>query len=240
MAAIKRVLATDIDGTLIGHGGEQAVRDYLLAHPELGVIYLTGRTLNNACSIITRYGFPTPLAIATDVGADIYWGPHFEVDEYWAFEQRRHWSPRRLRTALSEVSGVIYRGRSSHWRVAFELQDPSLLPVVKSYLTQHHLTVRMLWHPNESRLDILPCTALKSRALQYILRRIGIKSQNCFVAGDAENDGDMLVNHYPGVLVANGDASVRNCLPEWIVRSRYPGALGVLDGLQQWLEPQRQ
>ncbi|MCY0909435.1 MAG: sucrose-phosphate phosphatase, partial [Sulfobacillus thermotolerans] len=38
---MKRVLATDIDGTLIGHGGEQAVRDYLMEHPELGVIYLT-------------------------------------------------------------------------------------------------------------------------------------------------------------------------------------------------------
>ncbi len=239
MAAIRRVLATDIDGTLIGHGGEQEVRDYLLEHPELGVIYLTGRTLNNACSLINRYGFPRPLAIATDVGADIFWGPNLDADEFWAFEQRRYWSPRRLRTALASIPGVIYRGRSSHWRVAFELEDSTLVSVVKSYLASNHLPARILWHPDEMRLDILPCTALKSRALHYILRQVGVKTQNCFVAGNAENDGDMLSNHYPGVLVANGDASVRNCLPEWIMRSSYPGALGVLDGLQQWLN-QRQ
>ncbi len=236
MATMKRVLATDIDGTLIGHGGEQAVRDYLLDHPELGVIYLTGRTLSNAHAIICRYGFPTPLAIATDVGADIFWGPNLEADELWAFEQRRNWSPRRLRSALGEISGVAYRGRSSHWRIAFELEDPSVLPLVKECLAEHHLLVRTLWYPDEQRLDVLPCTALKSRALQHILQRIRVKSQNCFVAGDAENDGDMLASRYPGVLVANGEARVRECLPEWIVRSRYPGALGVLDALRQWLE----
>ncbi|MCY0909436.1 MAG: HAD hydrolase family protein, partial [Sulfobacillus thermotolerans] len=186
-------------------------------------------------AIICRYGFPTPLAIATDVGADIFWGPNLEADEVWAFEQRRHWSPRRLRSALSEVSGVIYRGRSSHWRIAFELEDPQLLTRVQQCLTEHHLLVRTLWYPEELRLDILPCTALKSRALQYILRRIRVKSENCFVAGDAENDGDMLNGHYPGVLVANGEPRVRECLPEWIIRSQYPGAFGVLDALRQWM-----
>jgi hydroxymethylpyrimidine pyrophosphatase-like HAD family hydrolase len=236
VATMKRVLATDIDGTLTGHGGEQVVRDYLFAHPELRVIYLTGRTLNNANAIICRYGFPSPLAIATNVGADIYWGSQREVDELWAFEQRRNWSPRRLRSALNEMVGVIYRGRSSHWRIAFELEDASLLPAVRACLLEQHLLVRMLWHPDEARLDILPCTALKSRALHYILQRIRVKSQNCFVAGDAENDGDMLTSHYPGVLVANGAPAIREGLPEWIVRSPFPGALGVLDGLRQWLE----
>jgi HAD superfamily hydrolase (TIGR01484 family) len=236
LAGIKWVLASDIDGTLVGHGGEALLADYLRQHPEIGVIYLTGRTRANAEPIIRHYGFPDPLALATDIGADVYWGPDLHVDENWAFQQRRDWSPRRVVRALEGLDGVMFGARSSHWRIVFQIRDLEALALAKAQLIRAGVACRTLWDGDERRLDIVPRGALKGRALKYILNRLNLKAQQCFVAGDAENDGDLLEGRYRGVLVANGTLSLRDHLPPVIWRSPYEGAYGVLDGLRQFID----
>ncbi|MCY0877968.1 MAG: HAD-IIB family hydrolase [Firmicutes bacterium] len=230
------MLASDIDGTLVGCGGEAALADYLRAHPEIGVIYLTGRTRANAEPIIRHYGFPEPLALATDIGADVYWGPDLRVDENWAFQQRRDWSPRRVLHALEGLDGVKFQGRSSHWRIVFQIRDQEALACAKAQLVRAGIACRTLWDGEEGRLDVVPRGALKGRALKYILARLNLKAQQCFVAGDAENDGDLLEGRYRGVLVANASLSLRDHLPPVILRSPYEGAYGVLDGLRQFVD----
>lgn len=235
MAGIKWVLASDIDGTLVGHGGESELAQYLSEHPEIGAIYLTGRTRANAEPLIRRHGFPEPLALATDIGADVYWGSELRVDESWAFQQRRDWSPRRVMRVLEGVPGVEYLGRSSHWRLAFRVTDHHALTAARTRLVQEGVMHRTLWDGEQDRMDVVPRGAFKGRALKYILNRLSIRPQQCFVAGDAENDGDLLEGRYRGVLVANADIGLREKLPPVILRSPYEGAYGVLDGLRQFL-----
>lgn len=232
---IVRVLATDIDGTLVGYGGEESLALFLRRHQEIGVIYLTGRTRNTAQELVRRYRFPVPLALSTDVGADIYWGPDLRLDDTWAFRMRQDWSPRRVRSVLSEVPGVTFAGRNSHWRLTFRLDDESLVPMAKKQLIQAGVPARTFYDERDHRLDVLPRGALKGRALQRVLSRLGIPAQNCFVAGDAENDGDMFQGRYRGVLVSNGSPLVSERLSDRIMRSELPGASGVLDGLKRWL-----
>ena len=235
MAGIKWVLASDIDGTLVGRGGEAELAQFLAQHPEIGVIYLTGRTRANAEPMIRRYGFPEPLALATDIGSDVYWGPELKIDDSWAFQQRRDWSPRRVMRSLEGVPGVQYLGRSSHWRIAFRVEDYRALGRAKGALVRAGLSHRTLWDDEQGRLDVVPRGAFKGRALRYVLNRLNVRAQQCFVAGDAENDGDLLEGRYRGVLVANGTLALRESLPPIIWRSPYEGALGVLDGLRQFL-----
>ncbi|NMP22965.1 HAD family hydrolase [Sulfobacillus harzensis] len=236
MAGIKWVLASDIDGTLIGCGGEAELAAFLHARPEIGVIYLTGRTRANAETMLKRHGFPEPLALATDIGADVYWGPDLRVDESWAFQQRRDWSPRRVMRTLDEVSGVEYLGRSSHWRLAYRVDSYQALGEARTRLVRAGVMHRTLWNDEERRLDIVPRGAFKGRALKYILGRLNLRAQQCFVAGDAENDVDLMEGRYRGVLVANGTLEIKESLPPVIVRARYEGALGVLEGLRQFLD----
>lgn len=236
MAGIMRVLATDIDGTLVGYGGEGQLASFLASHPELGVIYLTGRTRHTAESLIHRHGFPAPIALATDIGAEIYWGPGLRGDDRWAFQQRQDWSPRRVEMVLSALDGIHYLGRTSHWRLAFRVDDASLVAVARATLIRQGVPARTIWDSEDHRLDVLPRGALKGRALRYILQKINVKNQQCFVAGDAENDSDMLQGRYHGVLVGNGTDEVFSRLPERIWRAKRPGALGVLDGLRRWLK----
>lgn len=236
MAGIKWVLASDIDGTLVGRGGESELARFLSDHGEIGMVYLTGRTRATAETLLRGHGFPEPLALATDIGADVYWGPALTVDESWAFQQRRDWSPRRILRTLDEVDGVQYQVRCSYWRIAFGVRDLNALARARTRLVQDGILCRTLWDEEQKRLDVLPRGALKGRALKHILNRLGIRPQQCFVAGDAENDGDLLSGRYRGVVVANGTITLKENLPPEIMRSPFEGALGVLDGLRHFLD----
>jgi HAD superfamily hydrolase (TIGR01484 family) len=233
---VKRVLATDIDGTLIGFGGESELARFLRDCPALGVIYLTGRTKANAAALLAHYDFPAPLAMATDIGADIYWGSGLRLDQSWAFRQRRDWSPWRIQSALEAVPGVRFLGRNSHWRLAFSVADARAAQTARSRLAELGLRARALWYEDQKRLDVMPRGALKGRALKYILGELGLKPSQCFVAGDGDNDGDMISDRYCGVLVANGSARLLATAPPHIVRSPLRGAYGVRHALERWLK----
>lgn len=235
MAAIKWVLATDIDGTLVGHGGERELAHFLSHHPEIGVVYLTGRTRANAEPMIRHHGYPEPVALATDIGADIHWGTDLKIDETWAFEQRREWSPRRAQQLMEKIDGLQFLGRSSHWRLAFLADSDEVLARARTRLVQEGVPARTLWDAQERRIDVVPRGAFKGRALKYILSGLNVRAQQCFVAGDAENDSDILQGRYRGVLVANATLSLKDSLPSVILRSPYEGAYGVLHGLRQFL-----
>ncbi len=236
MAKISWVLASDIDGTLVGHGGEPDLVRFLRDRPQIGLVYLTGRTRPNAEVLLDSHGFPQPLALATDLGADVYWGPSLSLDEAWAFQQRRDWSPRQVVHALDAVDGVNYQSRCSYWRLAFYARDLTAVGEARAHLVQQGIVCRTLFDEDAHRLDVVPRSALKGRALKYILNQLHIRAQQCFVAGDAENDGDLLSGRYHGVVVANGSRSFKEKLPDTIMRSGYPGAQGVLDGLSRFVK----
>lgn len=230
------MLASDIDGTLVGHGNEAELVRFLADRPEIGLVYLTGRTRANAELLLKGHGFPSPLALATDIGADVYWGPGLKADDSWAFQQRRDWSPRRIMRSLENVDGVVFQSRCSYWRLAYGVRDLMAVGAARARLVQDAVACRTLLDDEQGRLDIVPHGALKGRALKHILARLNIRPQQCFVAGDAENDGDLLGGRYRGVVVANGAVPFKEQLPAEIIRSPYEGARGVLDGLRQFLE----
>ncbi len=236
MNGLRRVLATDIDGTLVGYGGEEHLVGFFERHADLAVIYLTGRTRHNAETVLRRYGFPTPLAVATEVGAEIYWGRHMVMDDIWAFQQRQDWSPRRILHLLEAVDGVCYRGRSSHWRLAFDVHEPGMVKEVRRLLTGERVAVHLLWEEADHRLDVLPAKAHKGLALNHILNRAGIRSRACFVAGNGENDRDLMQGHFPGVIVANACHRLKASTSEVIWHSSRPGAYGVIEGLTRWCD----
>ena len=236
MTGLRRVLATDIDGTLVGYGGEDGFSQFVHDHPGLAVVYLTGRTRHNAEAVIRRYGFPPPIAIATEVGAEIYWGKNMVLDDIWAFQLRQNWSPRQVRKSLESLDGVHYRGRSSHWRLAFNVDHESKIEVVRRRLDQQRVSARVLWDAHDGRLDVLPARARKCRALNHILTRVSIRPRQCFVAGDGENDRDLMEGRFPGVVVANAVSNLRHLQTEAIWLSQHPGALGVVDGLRRWYD----
>ncbi len=239
MAGIKWVLASDIDGTLVGHGGESALVNFLNERPEIGLVYLTGRTRANAEMLLDSYQFPHPLALATDIGADIFWGPSLRVDETWAFQQRREWSPRRIMRALEQVDGAFFQARCSYWRIAYGMRDLDALAHARAQLVRQGIPCRTLWDEEQRRMDVVPRNALKGKALKYILSRLSIRPQQCFVAGDGENDCDLLSGRYRGVVVANGVLPFKEHLPSQIIRSPLEGAQGVLDGLRHFLDEPR-
>jgi hydroxymethylpyrimidine pyrophosphatase-like HAD family hydrolase len=98
------------------------------------------------------------------------------------------------------------------------------------------VAARVLWDPDDRRLDVLPQRAQKCKALNHILSRVAVRPRQCFVAGDGENDRDLLAGKFPGVVVANAVSELRRAGtgPVWL--SAHPGAYGVMDGLRRWYE----
>ena len=75
----KYLLATDLDGTFVGdqEALEKLLRFFDDSPDEVALVYVTGRHLSSARSLIAKEGLPTPDMLITDVGTSIYqvrWG----------------------------------------------------------------------------------------------------------------------------------------------------------------------
>ena len=107
-----RVLAVDLDGTLLG--GDATDRWRLLAalarHPEVTVVFATGRGLPAVREALRDPLLPRPRWIIADIGATVLDGADLSPVEPLQTELRAGWpGTERVRAALCDVPALIYQ-----------------------------------------------------------------------------------------------------------------------------------
>ncbi|MBT2582902.1 HAD-IIB family hydrolase [Planococcus sp. ISL-109] len=204
------MLATDLDGTLVGDkAGLRELLDFYEEQPyEVGLIYITGRHLASAQTLINDEQLPIPKALITDVGTEIYMGAGFEKDGNWEALLMRNWMPARVEAIAKGITGIHKQDLPVDSRRSYHVTDPQAVEQFRSLLQQHAVPHKLIFSGGKD-LDILPPQSGKGQALQYLLERYEISGAKLLVAGDSGNDLEMLTLGFPSVIVGNAQPELQ-------------------------------
>lgn len=225
------LLATDLDRTLLPNGSQpespQARQRFrrLAARPEVRLAYVTGRHRALVEAAMAEYALPRPDFVIADVGTSLY-----EIDASdwrqvrdWQQAVGLDWSGRshaELAAIVGDLPGLTLQetAKQGAFKLSYyapPLVDPAdLLRGIRQRLEASGARVNLVWSVDETTatglLDVLPASASKRHALQFLRARLGIPLNRTVFAGDSGNDMEVLVSGMPSVLVANAQESVRS------------------------------
>ena len=236
-----RILTTDLDGTLLGGtlADRRRLQTALDRHPEVTVVFASGRGLSSIREVLRDPLVPRPRWIIADVGASVIDGADLAPVESLQNGLRRGWpGARRVRTALRRFPGLAYqRGVIQDGRCSFHLSPDRLT----RELTDAVRALGCTWSYSADRyFDVLPQGASKGSALAALAAEQHWPMSAVLVAGDSLNDLSLFALGAHGVIVGNAEPALLEAVPEdeSVQRADRPGAAGILSGLQElgWVE----
>ena len=230
-----RILVTDLDGTLLGgdRADRRRLRTALGRHPEVVVVFATGRGLSSVGEILRDPLVPRPRWIIADVGATIADGGNLTTLEPLQEQLRTGWpGPERVRAALSRFPALRYQdGVAQDGRCSYHLDPDGLTPD----LTEAVQDLGCGWTYSADRyFDVLPPSASKGNALRALAASFDWPMDSVLVAGDSLNDLSLFGVAGHGVIVAGAEPALLAAVPEdpRIHRPLRPGAGGILAALE--------
>jgi len=226
-----KLICTDLDRTLIPNGeqpeslGARERFRQLVADEEIFLAYVTGRDRTSVKQAIEKFQLPVPDFIIADVGASIY----NVSNSTWKRLQK--WDE-----MLAKSWGGIQSGKISKLLtdiVALQLQEPenqkphklsyyvnldcdieAIIGDIDARLKDAGIRINIIWSIEQATqtglLDILPDTANKRKAIEYLLVSQGFSIDNTVFSGDSGNDLDVVISPIKSILVANTDSETRN------------------------------
>ena len=217
MKSKTHMLATDLDGTLVGD--EMALRSLLQYYEEqpyeISFAYVTGRHLASALSLIETEGLPAPDILIADVGTSVYVGEHFIEDAEWTARMKANWHPIQIAEVAARFPQLKRQSLPNEKRVSYTMQSggESIFYQLEEALIEERLPHKLIVSSNRD-VDILPLNSGKGEALQYVIRKYAHDDVQVLIAGDSGNDLDMLSLEYPSVIVGNAQEELAILQPE--------------------------
>jgi glucosylglycerol-phosphate synthase/sucrose-6F-phosphate phosphohydrolase len=202
------LLATDLDGTFLAGDPENRLKLYrlIVAHPEIDLVFVTGRGLEAVLPLLSDPTIPQPDYIICDVGCTVVHGAsqqtiqplQGEIDELWPGEQV-------VESALSSFEGLQRQEVPQERRVSYfcdnDLVSEDMLARVSA------LSCDVLFSAGKY-LDILPRGVNKGRTLSRLVKHLGVDPESVLVAGDTLNDLSMYQHEFKGVCVGESEAGL--------------------------------
>jgi sucrose-phosphate synthase len=236
----ERVLVSDIDGTLLREeeptAGLQTLRRMIEQHgDEIRLIYATGRTAESALGLVEEGVLPTPQALATLVGTEI-WLPDWTrpVSDYRTWIEG-NWEPDHIERVVQEFKELDRQPDEfqSRHKLSFFTDRAALVHELETRLLEERLSCTVI-HSGGRYLDLIPARAGKRSAVEFILRRWGVEDATVLAAGDSLNDRDMLeAPAFYSVIVGNADDDlVEKTEGPKLHEAQLPFAAGVLEGAE--------
>lgn len=266
------LIATDLDRTLLPNGSQPespGARERfaeVVGGRDVVLAYVTGRHRELVEAAVAEYRLPEPDYVIGDVGTTLYrvdGGVWRERDD-WQAAIASDWRGKRgqdLAAALAPVGGLRLQEaeKQNTWKLSYYASartDPrALMAVVHMCLDALGVQVNLVWSVDEAAgvglLDVLPASASKLHALEFLARALGLSHEDVLFAGDSGNDLEVLAGPVPAVLVANATEDVRKRALElaqaqgygerlYLARGGWAGlngnyAAGILEGLAHFM-----
>jgi sucrose-6F-phosphate phosphohydrolase len=238
-----RLLATDLDGTLVGDSGMRVTLQHHLAtlRPRTALVYVTGRSLVSTLRLIEAIGLLVPDRIVAGVGTAIHGGPEWQVDATWQHRLADGWQERRVRETAGCFADLRHQspGEQTPLKCSYTLaaaRAPAVLARLRAALAEAGLRARVIYSGGRD-LDIVPVGAGKAAAVGYLGEHWGIAWSDVLVCGDSGNDRDMLSLPAQAVVVGNACDNLLQAPPAGAFVAGGRDAAGMLEGLQHfgWL-----
>jgi sucrose-6-phosphatase len=198
------MLATDLDGTLVGDVGalKELLKFFESLPYKVDIVYITGRHYDSALSLIDSERLPLPSILVTDVGTIIYSGHELLPDSKWEQKIMKNWNPQSIREIAMQIPGISLQSLPNDRRVSFYVNDSKDASILRQKLKESGRPHTFVFSSGRD-VDVLPEGAGKGKALQYVVEEYTSEQANILVAGDSGNDLDMLTLGYPAVIVGN-------------------------------------
>lgn len=258
-----RVLATDLDGTLIPLPDNEAnvtdlrqLAEHIAASGQ-PLVFATGRHYESVLEAMDDYKLPTPEWIVCDVGSAIYQrvGDRFEVfDKYEAHlvETSGGLDRARVEELLMNVNGLEAQSPAHQQR--FKISYQSSAENVLSLVDQVNEMLRSAELPYECMgsldpflncglLDVMPAGVSKAYALIWLSTHADFSPDEVIYAGDSGNDYAALTSGFRAIVVANGSTGLAEKVSEQLAKRQISDRLylaektassGVLEGCRHF------
>jgi len=219
-----RILATDLDRTLLPNGSWPAdpgaidLFNRMTERDELLVVYVTGRNLALTEAAIAQFGIRHPDVLIGDVGTSIrrYRDGDWQHDSGWNAHVRSscpRWDAEAVRASLAGMDGVREQEREhcgpfkQSWYLEHDRRDAILQAVERAVAGRFDEVIVYSFdsRSGDGLLDLLPRSATKQTALEYVAAELGIDKSGVVFCGDSGNDVFPLTAGFSGVLVRNAD-----------------------------------
>jgi glucosylglycerol-phosphate synthase len=230
------ILATDLDGTLLG--GSLADRDRLYqrlrsAGDQVVLIYVTGRALSNVTPLLADPAMPRPDYIIADVGATVVDGATLAPVEPLDGELARRWiGEPAVVAAIGERAGLERQQQAQVRRCSYYTDDPATVAQVRSAVAP--LGCEVVYSAGRY-LDVLPAGITKGATLAQLIAQLGLDPKDVLVAGDTLNDLSMFGDSgFRGVVVADGELRARTRDRVHTHHAQRAGAGGILEAIEQF------
>lgn len=236
-APARRLLVTDLDGTLVGDAEGLARLKATLAgfRDQWGLVYATGRTMTQARRLAREEDLPEPDIWITEVGAAITY-PGGRTDEEWAARMAEHWDRALVERTVMAIPAMSRQPEDAmgRFKLSFRIAPDAakiVLPALGQALRDQGVPV-LLIYSSQRDLDVVPATAGKAAAVRHVMKDLGLTSADVLTAGDSANDHDMLCHGGPAVAVGNAlPELIEAGLPPTVLRARARCADGILEAL---------
>lgn len=224
------LLCTDLDRTLLPNGSEleskQARKKFnqLIKHPQVTLVYVTGRHQKLVEQAIDEYQLPQADYVIADVGSTIYeiTGRDWHYLDAWEKVFNRDWqgkSANELRDLLGDINEIQLQEKSKQnthklsYYVPLNFNYQQIMSAMKKLLRQQSIAANLIWSidkaANTGLLDVLPVSAGKRQAIEFLMQQLDFDYAETVFAGDSGNDICVMSSPIQSVLVANADNDVR-------------------------------
>lgn len=230
------LLATDLDGTFLAGSPEKRQELYQLIsmHPEIDLVFVTGRGLESVLPLLADPTIPQPDYIISDVGCTVVCGElqqpvhplQGEIDQLWPGDLA-------VEQALMDFDGLQRQEVPQQRRVSYFCEAHHVTPELQE--TVDKLDCDLLYSSG-IYLDILPKGVNKGATLKRLIDHLGINKEEVLVAGDTLNDLSMFGLDYIGVCVGESEPGLLTATEKLsrVYHAKEPGCGGILEAIEHF------
>ncbi|EMP54879.1 glucosylglycerol-phosphate synthase [Marinobacter santoriniensis NKSG1] len=230
------LLATDLDGTFLAGDPDNRLKLYQLisAHPEINLVFVTGRGLESVLPLLSDPTIPQPDYIICDVGCTVVHGDsqqaiqplQGEIDELWPGAQV-------IEDALTGFEGLQRQEVPQERRVSYFCGQDVVCDTMRDRIEA--LSCEVLFSAGKY-LDILPRGVNKGSTLSRLVDHLGVDPEAVLVAGDTLNDLSMYEQSFKGVCVGASEADLLEATEHQarVLHAEATGCGGILEAFEHF------
>lgn len=230
----KLLLCCDMDRTLIPNGAQpesKAARQSFRAfvrHENVVLAYVTGRDKALVKKAMAYYNLPQADYVIADVGMSIY---KVTSDADWQFlhdwqtSYKQDWQGRTnsdLARLFKDVKVLRKQevSKQKNYKLSYYLplyiNHQELIQKMHNILHAQNINAELIWSVDEplgiGLLDVMPKSATKKTAIEFLMHTSGFGLNNTLFAGDSGNDLDVMLSPIKSILVANAHHSIKEMI----------------------------
>lgn len=225
------LICTDLDRTLIANGqapespNSSQLFCQLVSDTKVTLSYVTGRDINLVKEAIIEYHLPLPDFVIADVGSTIYEiknSNEWLVLQDWSNKISLDWQNKTqpdLVTIFSDLKQCYLQENEKQglhklsYYVTLDIDIDTLMAEMHSRLEDQQIKANLIWSIDEQAkmglLDILPLSADKLHAIEYLMEYQNFTLQNTVFSGDSGNDLTVLLSPIKSILVGNATLTLK-------------------------------